>query len=159
MSDQGLARSRLHFGPRNWLFLAAAVAALATGYWLLHQGSTTAAPILLVIGYCVFFPVGLGLYDLPYDGRIAQRFRAPALHAGSRGFESLFAHWGIRPQREDCARETAAMGRRVGLRRHRRSGPGFLPGTATHPEAARPAAHAEIGGRFRVQHRGDGRGA
>src|SRR5207249_3934179 len=44
MSDQGLARSRLHFGPRNWLFLAAALAALATGYWLLHQGSTTAAP-------------------------------------------------------------------------------------------------------------------
>src|SRR5207247_2185511 len=26
-------------------------------------------------------------------GRIAQRFRAPALHAGCRGFESLFAHW------------------------------------------------------------------
>src|SRR2546430_10870805 len=47
------------------------------------------------------------------------------------------------------SRETAAMGRRVGLRRHRRSGPGFLPGTATHPEAPRPAAHAEIGGRDR----------
>jgi len=61
MSDQGLARSRLHFGPGNWLFLAAAVAALATGYLLLHQGSTTAAPILLVLGYCVFFPVGLAL--------------------------------------------------------------------------------------------------
>jgi len=61
MSDQGLARSRLHFGPRNWLFLAAAVAGLATGYWLLQQGSTTAAPILLVLGYCVFFPVGLAL--------------------------------------------------------------------------------------------------
>lgn len=25
-------------------------------------------------------------------GRIAQLVRAPALHAGSRGFESLFAH-------------------------------------------------------------------
>ena len=61
MSDQGLAHSRLHFGPRNWLFLAAAVAALAIGYWLLRQGSTTAAPILLVLGYCVFFPVGLAL--------------------------------------------------------------------------------------------------
>ncbi len=32
-------------------------------------------------------------------GRIAQRFRAPALHAGSRGFESLFAHWGTNSQR------------------------------------------------------------
>ena len=34
---------------------------LAIGYWLLRQGSTTAAPILLVLGYCVFFPVGLAL--------------------------------------------------------------------------------------------------
>jgi len=56
-----LARSRLHFGPRNWLFLAAAVVSLAAGYVLLARGSTTAAPILLVLGYCVFFPVGLAL--------------------------------------------------------------------------------------------------
>jgi hypothetical protein len=61
MPDQRMARSRLHFGPTNWLFLAAAVAALAVGYALLAQGSTTAAPILLVLGYCVFFPVGLAL--------------------------------------------------------------------------------------------------
>ncbi|HYT04385.1 MAG TPA: hypothetical protein VEM13_05825 [Gemmatimonadales bacterium] len=61
MSDQSPPRSRLQFGPKNWLFLAAAVVALATGYWLLHQGSTTAAPILLAVGYCVFFPVGLAL--------------------------------------------------------------------------------------------------
>ncbi len=61
MPEQIAARSRLHFGPRNWLMLGAAVAALAIGYWLLHQGSTTAAPILLVLGYCVFFPVGLAL--------------------------------------------------------------------------------------------------
>jgi len=61
MPDQSLTRSRLHFGPKNWLFLGAAVAALVAGYWLLHQGSTTAAPILLALGYCVFFPVGLAL--------------------------------------------------------------------------------------------------
>lgn len=61
MPDQSLAHSRLHFGPRNWFFLAAAVLAIASGYWLLAQGSTTAAPILLVLGYCVFFPVGLAL--------------------------------------------------------------------------------------------------
>jgi uncharacterized membrane protein HdeD (DUF308 family) len=61
MPDQILARSRLHFGPRNWLFLTAGVLAVATGYWLLRQGSTTAAPLLLVLGYCVFFPVGLAL--------------------------------------------------------------------------------------------------
>ena len=28
-------------------------------------------------------------------GRIAQLVRAPALHAGCRGFESLFAHVGL----------------------------------------------------------------
>jgi uncharacterized membrane protein HdeD (DUF308 family) len=61
MPDHSLARSRLHFGPRNWLFLAAGVVALAAGYVLLARGSTTAAPILLVLGYCVFFPVGLAL--------------------------------------------------------------------------------------------------
>jgi hypothetical protein len=61
MPDQRLARSRLRFGPKNWICLAAAVLSLAGGYWLLAQGSTTAAPILLVLGYCVFFPVGLAL--------------------------------------------------------------------------------------------------
>ena len=61
MPDQSLARSRLHLGPRNWLSLAAAVVSLAAGYVLLARGSTTAAPILLVLGYCVFFPVGLAL--------------------------------------------------------------------------------------------------
>jgi hypothetical protein len=61
MPEQVVARSRLHFGPRNWLLLGAAVVSLAIGYWLLRQGSTTAGPILLVLGYCVFFPVGLAL--------------------------------------------------------------------------------------------------
>ena len=61
MPDQSLAPSRLHFGPKNYAFLAAAIVSLAAGYWLLSRGSTTAAPILLVLGYCVFFPVGLAL--------------------------------------------------------------------------------------------------
>jgi hypothetical protein len=61
MPDQSLVRSRLHFGPKNWLLLGAAAVALASGYWLLARGSTTAAPILLVLGYCVFFPIGLAL--------------------------------------------------------------------------------------------------
>jgi hypothetical protein len=34
---------------------------LALGYYLLSKGSTTAAPILLVLGYCVFVPLGLAL--------------------------------------------------------------------------------------------------
>ncbi|HET7791093.1 MAG TPA: hypothetical protein VFK78_09885 [Gemmatimonadales bacterium] len=61
MSPQGLAGSRLHFGRKNQMFFAAAALSLAAGYWLLARGSTTAAPILLVLGYCVFFPVGLAL--------------------------------------------------------------------------------------------------
>lgn len=41
-------------------------------------------------GRCVM----IGCRDRPVSavGRIAQLVRAPALHAGSRGFESLFAH-------------------------------------------------------------------
>ena len=61
MPDQSIAPSRLHFGPKNYIFLAAAVVSLVAGYWLLSRGSTTVAPILLVLGYCVFFPVGLAL--------------------------------------------------------------------------------------------------
>ena len=61
MPDQSLARARLQFGPKNFVCLAAALASLAIGYFLLSNGSTTAAPILLVLGYCVFFPLGLAL--------------------------------------------------------------------------------------------------
>jgi len=61
MSDPSVARSRLRYGPRNFALLGAAVVCIAAGYWLLARGSTTAAPILLVLGYCVFFPLGLAL--------------------------------------------------------------------------------------------------
>ena len=61
MPDHSAVRSRLHFGPKNWSFLSAALLALAVGYWLLDRGSTTAAPLLLALGYCVLFPVGLAL--------------------------------------------------------------------------------------------------
>ncbi len=61
MPEQIFARSRLRFGPKNYFCLAAAIVSLVVGYWLLAKGSTTLAPILLVLGYCVFFPVGLAL--------------------------------------------------------------------------------------------------
>jgi len=61
MSDLGVERTRLRFGPKNYLCVAGAILSLAAGYWLLAQGSTTAAPLLLVLGYCVLFPVGLAL--------------------------------------------------------------------------------------------------
>jgi hypothetical protein len=61
MIDRVPSSARLRFGPRNYALLAAAVVALGTGYLLLAGGSTTAAPLLLVLGYCVLFPLGLAL--------------------------------------------------------------------------------------------------
>jgi hypothetical protein len=53
--------ARLRFRRVNAVLVAAAVVSLAVGYVLLAQGSTTAAPVLLVLGYCVLFPLGLAL--------------------------------------------------------------------------------------------------
>ncbi|MGH7537033.1 MAG: hypothetical protein ACREMF_00230 [Gemmatimonadales bacterium] len=61
MPDQSAARARLRYGPRNFILLGSGLLCVAAGYWLLSRGSTTAAPILLVLGYCVFFPAGLAL--------------------------------------------------------------------------------------------------
>jgi hypothetical protein len=53
--------ARLRFRRINGLLLASALASLGVGYVLLARGSTTAAPVLLVLGYCVLFPLGLAL--------------------------------------------------------------------------------------------------
>lgn len=55
------ARSRPFLGPRNFILLGAAVVSLALGYVLLHNGGTTVAAALLVLGYCVLFPLGIAL--------------------------------------------------------------------------------------------------
>jgi len=51
----------LRFGRVNGILLGAAIISLAAGYLLLARGSTTLAPVLLVLGYCVLFPLGLAL--------------------------------------------------------------------------------------------------
>jgi hypothetical protein len=56
---QGAKRPVL--GRRNLIVLAAAVAALVLGYMLLLAGSTSPAALLLVIGYCVLFPLAIAL--------------------------------------------------------------------------------------------------
>lgn len=61
MPEKNATSARLHFGPRNYLLLAGAVTSLVAGYALLAGGSTTVAPLLLVLGYCVLFPLGLAL--------------------------------------------------------------------------------------------------
>lgn len=53
--------ARLRFRTRNFVLLGSAVLSLAVGYFLLAGGSTTVAPVLLVLGYCVLFPLGLAL--------------------------------------------------------------------------------------------------
>jgi hypothetical protein len=61
MTEKGSASARLRFGRRNAAVLGAALVAVMAGYVLLAAGSTTLAPILLVLGYCVLFPLGLAL--------------------------------------------------------------------------------------------------
>ncbi|MCH6546975.1 MAG: hypothetical protein IH798_00885 [Gemmatimonadetes bacterium] len=61
MSEKGASPARLQFRPVNGVLLGGALVALAGGYLLLAGGSTTLAPALLVLGYCVLFPLGLAL--------------------------------------------------------------------------------------------------
>jgi hypothetical protein len=46
---------------RNLIFLAGAVVVLAAGYLTLSAGHASAAAVLLVLGYCVLFPVEIAL--------------------------------------------------------------------------------------------------
>lgn len=48
-------------GRRNLILLAAAVASLVAGYAVLSAGHPSAAAVLLVLGYCVLFPLGIAL--------------------------------------------------------------------------------------------------
>ena len=52
-----------HFvlAPRNLVILAAAVLVLVAGYVTLHAGHASAAAVMLVLGYCVLFPIGIAL--------------------------------------------------------------------------------------------------
>jgi hypothetical protein len=52
---------RPFLGRRNLILLAAAVASLVAGYVILSAGHPSAAAVLLVLGYCVLFPLGIAL--------------------------------------------------------------------------------------------------
>ena len=47
------------WGLTNSLLLGLAVAVLVAGFLALSRGSTTVAPVLLVLGYCGLIPVSL----------------------------------------------------------------------------------------------------
>jgi len=49
----------LRFTRVNALLGAGGLVALTLGYWLLAQGSITAAPLLLVLAYVVLLPLAL----------------------------------------------------------------------------------------------------
>jgi uncharacterized membrane protein len=50
------------FGKRNVLLLVAGILVVIIGYLFLGTGSITAAPILLVLGYCVIIPLSIVLW-------------------------------------------------------------------------------------------------
>lgn len=52
----------LAMGSRNVLMLFAGIVIIVIGYFLLGRGSITAAPLLLVLGYCVVVPLSIILW-------------------------------------------------------------------------------------------------
>lgn len=63
MSNPGTRerKRRTPLGRRNIVLLGAALATVVLGYAVLQAGSPTLAAALLVLGYCVLFPVGIAL--------------------------------------------------------------------------------------------------
>ncbi|MGQ9678317.1 MAG: hypothetical protein ACUVUD_03450 [bacterium] len=49
----------LKLKKKNYLLLVAGLATIGAGFVALAQGSTTLAPFLLVVGYCVLVPLAL----------------------------------------------------------------------------------------------------
>lgn len=49
----------LRFSRVNAALVLAGLVTIGVGYYLLAQGSVTAAPILLVLGYVILLPLGL----------------------------------------------------------------------------------------------------
>lgn len=59
-SKTGAAQpAALKFTRVNALLGGAGLVAVALGYWLLAQGSITAAPLLLVLAYVVLLPLAI----------------------------------------------------------------------------------------------------
>lgn len=56
----GVARRPI-LGRRNVVVLVAAIACLVAGYATLSAGMASPAAVLLVVGYCVLFPLAIAL--------------------------------------------------------------------------------------------------
>lgn len=57
--SKSAAPAALKFTKVNAMLGGAGLVALTLGYWLLAQGSITAAPLLLVLGYVVLLPMAI----------------------------------------------------------------------------------------------------
>jgi hypothetical protein len=49
----------IKFTKKNYLFFGAGLISLIIGFVLLRNGDIVLAPMLLVLGYLVFFPLGI----------------------------------------------------------------------------------------------------
>jgi hypothetical protein len=56
---KGSPRAALQFSAVNGILGIAGILTVALGYFLLSQGSITAAPLLLVLGYVVLLPLAI----------------------------------------------------------------------------------------------------
>jgi len=69
-AEKGAARrGKLVFQRSNVLLLVAGIIVILLGYILLGRGSMSAAPILLVLGYCVIVPLSIVLWTRRPDDR------------------------------------------------------------------------------------------
>ena len=59
----------LVLGHRNVLLLMAGIIVVLIGYLLLGRGSMSAAPLLIVIGYCVIIPLSIILWTKRSDDK------------------------------------------------------------------------------------------
>ena len=58
-TSESAQRAALSFTRVNALLGGAGLLTLTVGYWLLAQGSITAAPLLLVLAYIVLLPLAI----------------------------------------------------------------------------------------------------
>lgn len=59
--SEGTGGRRGLLGRRNVIVLVAATGCLVAGYLTLQAGSVSLAAVLLVLGYCVLFPLAIAL--------------------------------------------------------------------------------------------------
>ena len=56
---EGSPRAPLQFSAINGILAGAGILTVALGFFLLSQGSISAAPLLLVLGYVVLLPLAI----------------------------------------------------------------------------------------------------